>query len=112
LLVDDQPDLGDLFRRYLKESNWQVVQATCNQAARSELAASPPDVILLDVIMPQEDGWEFLVEIKGSPAYRGIPIVVCSAVNEPELVRTLGADGYLPKPIMQADLLSMLKKVA
>jgi CheY-like chemotaxis protein len=111
LLIDDQPDLGDLFRRYLEGSTWQIRQATSTEAARAELAAKRPELILLDVIMPHEDGWEFLVEIQDSADFRGIPIVVCSAVNEPELVRSLGAAGYLPKPVSQSDLLKMLKKI-
>jgi CheY-like chemotaxis protein len=109
LVVDDHADVADLFRRYLHGTKWEVLHADSARQAREVLAGMKPDVILLDVILPHEDGWELLVEFKGSSRLRSIPVIVCSAVNEPELVRSLGADGYLPKPVVQLELLKALK---
>jgi CheY-like chemotaxis protein len=109
LLVDDYTDMADLFRRYLAGQCWQVISAETTEKARQVLKSTRPTVILLDVIMPVEDGWEYLVEIKGDPVLRQIPVIVCSAINEPDLVRSLGADGYLPKPVGQMDLFRALQ---
>jgi CheY-like chemotaxis protein len=112
LVVDDHADVADLFRRYLHGTGWVVLHAASAAQARAVLASVRPDVILLDVILPHEDGWEVLVDLKGNRGLRSIPVIVCSAVNEPELVRSLGAEGYLPKPVVQVELLKALRDYA
>lgn len=110
LLIDDQPALADLFERYLTGGKWHLLHAATTEQARQILNGVQPSVILLDVILPHEDGWEFLVELKNDEALQHIPVIVCSAINEPGLVQSLGADGYLPKPVSQVELLKMLRQ--
>lgn len=108
LLVDDHPDLVSLVTRYLDGSGWEILWASSAENARRILAAARPALILLDVILPHEDGWEFLIALKADPLTRLIPVVVCSAIHEPDLVRSLGAQGYLPKPFSAAQLVQAL----
>lgn len=108
LVVDDNEGLIDLFRRYLVGSNWQVIGATSGGEARQVIAETQPTVIALDVMMPGEDGWEFLMALKGDEAARDIPVIVCSVLREPQLALTLGAAAYLPKPVTQQALLEAL----
>jgi CheY-like chemotaxis protein len=116
LLIDDHPDIADLFTRQLTGaggpagSNWEITWASSAENARRILQNLRPEVIVLDVILPLEDGWEFLIALKADPLTRAIPVIVCSAINEPDLVRSLGAQGYLPKPFSAAQVVQALDK--
>ncbi len=108
LVIDDNQDFADLFRRYLAGHNWQVVGAADGAQARRVLAEVAPTVIVLDVMMPREDGWELLVALRSNETTRDTPIIICSVLNEPRLAQTLGATGYLSKPVTQPALLRAL----
>ncbi len=108
LVIDDNEGFVDLFRRYLAGYNWQVIGVANGAEARRIIAETPPTVITLDVMMPQEDGWELLVSFKNDDRTRNIPVIVCSVLNEPQLALALGAAGYLPKPVTQPALLRAL----
>jgi CheY-like chemotaxis protein len=108
LVVDDNEGLIDLFRRYLVGHPWQVLGASSGAEARQLLAENRPSVIVLDVMMPGEDGWEVLLSLKAAEPSRGIPVIVCSVLREPALALSLGAAGYLPKPVTQQALLQAL----
>ena len=108
LLVDDNQGLIELFRRYLAGQDWQVLSAESGRRALEIARDFPPTVIVLDVMMPDEDGWETLMSLKGAPETQDIPVVICSVVNEPDLARSLGAAASLTKPVTQEALLSAL----
>lgn len=108
LVVDDNEGFIDLFRRYLAGHNWQVVGASSGEEARRILAETRPTVIALDVMMPKEDGWEFLMTIKENADTQTIPVIVCSVLDEPQLALSLGATAYLAKPVTQRALLRAL----
>ncbi len=108
LVVDDNTAFVDLFRRYLAGHNWRVIGAASSAEARRMLIETRPTVIALDVMMPKEDGWEFLMALRSSADTRDIPIIVCSVLNEPQLALTLGAAAYLAKPVAQQTLLRTL----
>jgi CheY-like chemotaxis protein len=99
----------DLFRRYLDGTAWQVISAGSGDQARKLLSETFPAVVILDVILPEEDGWEVLISLKSSPVTRAIPVIVCSAINEPQLMASLGAAAYLPKPVTRLSLLQALQ---
>jgi CheY-like chemotaxis protein len=85
-----------------------VIAATDSQQALRIASERQPDLITLDVMMPNLDGWEILQQLKTSPSTASIPVVVCSVLDESELAMNLGASGYLTKPVQQPDLLSVL----
>lgn len=108
LVVDDNESFHHLCRRYLTGYAWHVSGATSMQAALQELATRKPEVILLDIMMPNEDGWQLLATLKGNVNTQAIPVIVCSVLNEPELAKMLGASTYLTKPVTQQALLDAL----
>lgn len=108
LVVDDNQDFVALFQRYLAGHPWRVVGAADGAEARRQLARLDPTAIILDVMMPREDGWEVLVALRAGEATRQTPIIICSVLNEPRLAETLGASGYLTKPVTQQALLRAL----
>jgi CheY-like chemotaxis protein len=108
LVIDDDPDFIELVRRFLANSTWKVSGVVDGESTREFLKTCLPDVILLDVILPREDGWELLLSLKTDPATQNIPVIVCSALNEPGLVHALGGAQALLKPISRASLLDAL----
>lgn len=108
LVLDNHADFIQLVSRYLAEHDWQVVGAQDVQQALLLARELQPTVILLDVLMPGQDGWDLLLALKGRPETRAIPVIVCSVLYEPQVARALGAAAYLAKPITQAQLLAAL----
>jgi CheY-like chemotaxis protein len=68
-------------------------------------------VILLDVLLPDVDGWGLLVDLQTDPASREIPVILCSVTRDERLALSLGADLYLPKPVWRQQLLGALDDV-
>lgn len=101
LIVDDQPDNRDVLARRLERQGHQTLQAENGRHALDMLATEPCDLILLDVMMPEMDGFTALGRIKADPATRHIPVIMISALDEIEnVVRCIesGAEDFLPKP--------------
>ncbi|MCX7976929.1 MAG: response regulator, partial [Bellilinea sp.] len=108
LVVDDQAAALKMFERYLSRTGIQVV-GNNNPEQTLQLAAQlQPDLIILDVMMPRLDGWEVLQSLQSNPATKNIPVLVCSAWDEPDLAYSLGAAAFLKKPLLQRNLLDVL----
>lgn len=104
LVVDDSPVNRLVLTKRLEALNLEVLQAENGMQALELLGAKPGvvDVVLLDVVMPELDGYETLAAMKGDPATQHIPVLIVSSVEELDsVVRCieLGATDYLPKPI-------------
>jgi CheY-like chemotaxis protein len=110
LVVDDNPDFVRLFRRYVAAEPYRIVEAKVPDEAVALAAAVLPDLVMLDVMMPSQDGWRILRQLKREPAARDIPVVVCSVLRERALALSLGAVDFLPKPITQPALLACLAR--
>ena len=108
LVVDDQAPAVNMFQRYLSRTPYRVIGVTSPDQALSAARRHHPVLILLDVMMPQVDGWEILQSMKLDEDLKHIPVIVCSAWEEPEMARSLGALRLLKKPITQKDLLDAL----
>ncbi len=109
LAIDDDPDAIALYRRYLQVGGYAIEAAPQAAEVRSLLARMTPDLILLDVLMPQEDGWDILRQLRAAPATAQVPILVCSVLGQPELALALGATGVLPKPVAREALLQAIE---
>lgn len=99
LVVEDNPDMVHFYRRCTTGMRYRVSHACSGQEALRRIKAHPPDVIVLDVMLPDMDGWKLLMELHEDLATRPIPIIICSVVREEELAYSLGARLYLPKPV-------------
>jgi Response regulator containing CheY-like receiver, AAA-type ATPase, and DNA-binding domains len=111
LVIDDQAAVLSLFKRYLSQTSILPVGVE-NPAQALELARHlQPALITLDVMMPQMDGWELLQLLKLDAQVCHIPVIVCSAWNDPDLSRSLGASAYLKKPITQKMLLEAIEQI-
>src|SRR6185295_1432454 len=99
LLVEDDAGIRATLGELLADEGLVVTTAANGRLALHELrTAAPPDVIVLDLMMPVMDGWEFRVEQRGDPALADIPLVAMSADLSAK-ARAIAADGYVRKPI-------------
>jgi signal transduction histidine kinase/CheY-like chemotaxis protein len=110
LIVEDDPGVMALYERYLREQPYQLLMANSGAAALSEIARYREQInlVLLDINMPDLDGWDVLKVIRDNPATSQIPVLICSIDNEPEKAARLGAQRLLPKPIMETELLEAI----
>ena len=99
LVVDDDAAQRDLLTRFLQRQGFTVRTANDGRAGLDLARALRPRAILLDVMMPQMDGWSVLSALKADPLLADIPVVMASFVNEPGMAASLGASDYLLKPI-------------
>jgi CheY-like chemotaxis protein len=105
-VVDDDQDIRDTLTELLQEEGYSVVRASHGGEALRMLREGPrPSLILLDLMMPVMDGWQFRAEQRKDPALASIPVVVISATGKDEKVSTLGAVQFLKKPIRLEQLL-------
>ncbi|UCC63008.1 MAG: response regulator, partial [Anaerolineae bacterium] len=110
LVIDDNLDIIALFERYLAGHQVGVVGAIDSEQALRLAGERRPQAITLDIMMPSQDGWEILQELKSSPDTQHIPVIVCSVLNEPRLAKSMGADDYITKPVNQVELLEVLRR--
>jgi CheY-like chemotaxis protein len=111
LAVDDNPDMLHFYRRCTAGTRYHVIQATGGREAMAHIQAHPPDIILLDVMLPDVDGWKLLMQLHEDPTTRAIPIIICSVIREEDLAYSLGAALYLSKPVQPHHLTEALDQV-
>jgi CheY-like chemotaxis protein len=111
LVVDDNDDMLGLFERYLRSHDYGVIKARRGREAISLARSHQPDVILLDLMIPDQDGWEVLQTLSNQPGTERIPIMVCTVLSAKRLALALGAAVFLEKPITEDKLISALASV-
>lgn len=99
LVVDDNPDVVHFYRRCTVGTSYRIIHAPGDREIISTIQAASPDVIVLDIMLPDVDGWKLLMQLHEHPDTGRIPIIVCSVVRERELALALGAVDFLPKPV-------------
>ena len=116
LLVDDDPDFVEATRAVL-ESAYQVVTARNGKEGLEKVESEGPDLILLDLMMPEKDGFRLCKELKGNPKYADIPVLVLTAISG-EFTQTryavamgleLESEDYVDKPIPPQELLERVR---
>jgi CheY-like chemotaxis protein len=110
VIIDDNQSLIDLFHRYLAGHRVVVAGANSGDEAMALIRQLAPQAIVLDVMMPHQDGWEVLQKLRREPAADAIPIIVCSVLREHELALSLGANDTLVKPVSQPALLDAMRR--
>lgn len=114
LVVDDEPDLLELVRFNLTQAGFQVSTATSGREALEQLKGSVPDLVVLDLMLPDVSGNDICRQIRSDPALAELPIVMLTAKSE-EVDRVvgfeLGADDYVPKPFSPRELTLRIRAV-
>jgi len=110
LVIDDDPTVRQMMRRYLQREGFRVVTAADGEEGLRIAARIVPSVITLDVVMPEKDGWDVLRSLKSDPRLSSIPVVMLSIIDEKNKGYALGASDYVVKPVNRQQLVSVLEK--
>jgi len=114
LIVEDEESLLKLESILLTTKGYLVQGATTGMAALEAVALEAPDLILLDIMLPELDGFEVCEQIKKNPETRHIPIVFLTAKKTPEDIRRgeeVGADQYITKPFKSAMVMQVIEQL-
>jgi DNA-binding response OmpR family regulator len=102
LIIEDEEDAAELFAEMMRVSGFRVLKTFSSAPAMELMTREKPDLIILDIMMPDKSGLDILREMHGDPALRGIPVIVVSAKGLPadiKLGMDAGAFTYLTKPV-------------
>jgi len=114
LVVDDEPDILELVRLNLAQSGFQVSTAENGEEALAAIRRNPPDLVVLDLMLPDRSGTEVCREMRGDPKLRDVPVIMLTAKGE-EVDRVvgfeLGADDYVTKPFSPRELILRVRAV-
>ena len=111
LVIDDDDDIRAVLAMVLDEAGFRVVTAANGREALEHLREdSQPDVILLDLMMPEMDGYQFRAEQQRDPALRAIPTLIVTAGTVTSRVEALGAEAILRKPVSLRRLVDTIRR--
>jgi len=111
LVIEDDPAAQELLRLHLEGAGYAVVITGNGRQGLDWLSQIRPDAVILDILLPEMDGWEILQRLKADPATRAIPVMVVSVVDERQLGLALGAVDYLVKPVSRELLLESIGRL-
>ncbi|MEJ5187108.1 MAG: response regulator [Candidatus Geothermincolales bacterium] len=114
LVVDDDPMVTRLVRINLELEEFQVEEAWDGNTAMKMMRENPPQILVLDIMMPRMDGWEILRQVREDPVLKDMPVVLLTGkVQDEDMARgwRMGADGYITKPFNPVGLADILREV-
>jgi DNA-binding response OmpR family regulator len=114
LVIDDEPFIVDMITTFLGLKGYEVHSAYNGQDGLTLIPLEKPDVLLLDLMLPDIGGFEICQRVRAMPDFAQMPILIVSARNEPESktrAEKVGANGYLTKPIRMFDLIAEMEKI-
>jgi two-component system, OmpR family, alkaline phosphatase synthesis response regulator PhoP len=114
LIVDDNPQNVELLQAFLESLPVKIVTAFDGLDALNKVAEQPPDLILLDIMMPQMSGFQVCRRIKSDPKTRDIQVLMVTALNELgdiEQANEVGTDDFVSKPVNKIELLTRVKSL-
>jgi len=115
LCIEDEPEMIDLIRLILGRRGFDVIGAAGGKEGLEKVRQNPPDLVLLDLMMPDMDGWEVYQQIKADDKTKNIPVIVVTAKAQ-SIDKVLGlhiakVDDYIAKPFSPQELLESVDKV-
>ena len=111
LIIDDDPTVSELMKRQLLKANYKVVVAPNGKEGIRLARDLKPDVITLDILMPEMDGWSVLRTLKADPKVSDIPVIMASILDEKNKGFSLGAADFLSKPVQKEYLMKSIKNL-
>ena len=113
LVVDDEPDILFTVGQMLEMSGYDVVKAEDGKKCLDELEKCIPDLVLLDIMMPEISGWDVAAQIKENPKWNNIPIIFLTAKGDTMSIGMggLASEDYIVKPFDIADLKERIERI-
>jgi len=111
LIVDDDVHIRELLKQELHEAGYQVREAGDGREALAHIRQARPDLVILDVMMPEMSGFDVAAVLKGDPQTMDLPIIILSIVEDKERGYRLGVDRYLTKPVEPGVVLEEIERL-
>jgi len=111
LAVDDNEDVLELLKRYCAGSRYRLITSRDPEQILPLVEKHAPIMIVLDIMMPKENGWMALGRLKQYPQTRAIPVIICTILAQEKLALSLGAAMFLKKPVTRAAFILTLDQV-
>ena len=110
VIADDEPNIVTSLEFLMRRNGYEVRVARDGDETLRLAEQFAPDLIVLDVMMPRIDGWEMLGRLRSNRATSHVPVIVCTIMAQEELALSLGAAGFLKKPVSRQDFLAALDR--
>jgi len=111
LAIEDNADLIALYQSYCLGTDFKIIHAQEGKQVFPIIEETLPDIILLDVMLPDIDGWDLLLDFHANPKTKDIPVILCSVITDEKLALNLGASMYLRKPVWRDHLIEAFNEV-
>ena len=114
LIVDDEPNIVRSLEFLMTKAGYEVRVARDGEQALNEIAKAPPDLVLLDAMIPKRDGFDVCQTIRGNPDWAGIRVIMLTAKGrdiEREKGLAMGADDYITKPFSTREVVVQVEKI-
>ncbi|MCP4652034.1 MAG: response regulator [Candidatus Omnitrophica bacterium] len=113
LIVDDENEVRSLMGLMLARRNFEVEEASGGREALTKVSKSKPDIILLDINMPDLDGFEVHRRLKSKETTKNIPVIFCTAMRIPDIINSVksSSDDYIRKPFRSEELHQKIEEV-
>ena len=114
IIVEDEPDAAEMFAEMMRVSGYRVVKISSSTPAIGIISTEKPDVVILDVMMPDISGLEVLRFMRREPELKNIPVILVSAKSMPSDIKVgmdAGASRYLTKPVSFLDLKEAVEEI-
>lgn len=111
-IVEDEADTAEMFSEMMRLNGYEVVQAASGSQAISQIASTKPDLVVMDLMLPEISGMEVIQQMQRDPSMRHIPVVIVSARSMMADIQAgldAGAISYLTKPVSYSDLLAAIQ---
>jgi DNA-binding response OmpR family regulator len=113
-IIDDEPMMVDMLTTFLKLKGYQIRGAYTGQEGLALVAVEQPDLLILDLMLPDIDGYQICETLRSMPDYAAMPILIVSARTDTismERAEQVGANGYLTKPVRFPELMTELERL-
>jgi twitching motility two-component system response regulator PilH len=114
LVVDDVESELAIISRILQDAGLEVIRASNGEEAIASIRETPPDLVILDVVMPRMNGFEVIRELRSDPKTASLPVVFCTQKNtdiDKSWGMDLGADAYINKPFEAKQFISIVQRL-
>ncbi len=115
LIAEDEPHIVESLSFVLQRSGYEVSSVLDGESAMTRLRSDPPDMVILDVMLPKLNGFEVLKRLKSDPALRSIPVIILTAKGQSQdrrMAEEIGVDGFMTKPFSNREIVDEVRRLA
>lgn len=115
LIAEDEPHIVESLSFVLQRSGYEVSSVLDGESAMTRLRSDPPDMVILDVMLPKLNGFEVLKRLKSDPELRSIPVIILTAKGQSQdrrMAEEIGVDGFMTKPFSNREIVDEVRRLA